>query len=104
MSPAPIPAAATSNPGPISLAALVVRVDCSSVNIYRSRIRDGIGAQGSVGSDQAIPNRSRPNICAMNSTAAVTAKLLADAGTERVFGLPGGEVLVLMDELRRVGV
>ena len=38
------------------------------------------------------------------TTAAATAKLLADAGIERVFGLPGGEVLVLMDELRRVGV
>jgi acetolactate synthase-1/2/3 large subunit len=30
--------------------------------------------------------------------------MLADAGIERVFGLPGGEVLVLMDELRRAGV
>jgi len=40
----------------------------------------------------------------MTSTAAATAKLLADAGIERVFGLPGGEVLVLMDELRRAGV
>jgi acetolactate synthase-1/2/3 large subunit len=38
------------------------------------------------------------------TTAAATAKLLADAGIERVFGLPGGEVLVLMDELRRAGV
>ena len=35
------------------------------------------------------------------TTAAATAKLLADAGIQRVFGLPGGEVLVLMDELRR---
>jgi len=40
----------------------------------------------------------------MTSTAAATAKVLADAGVERVFGLPGGEVLVLMDELRRAGV
>ena len=40
----------------------------------------------------------------MSTTAAATAKLLADAGIERVFGLPGGEVLVLMDELRRAGV
>jgi acetolactate synthase-1/2/3 large subunit len=40
----------------------------------------------------------------MTSTAAATAKVLADAGIERVFGLPGGEVLVLMDELRRAGV
>jgi acetolactate synthase-1/2/3 large subunit len=38
------------------------------------------------------------------TTAAATAKLLADAGIDRVFGLPGGEVLVLMDELRRAGV
>ena len=40
----------------------------------------------------------------MSSTAAVTARILADAGIERVFGLPGGEVLVLMEELRRAGV
>src|SRR5436309_2809290 len=40
----------------------------------------------------------------MHTTAAATARLLADAGIERVFGLPGGEVLVLMDELRRAGV
>ena len=38
------------------------------------------------------------------STAAATAKIIADAGIERVFGLPGGEVLVLMDELRKAGV
>jgi acetolactate synthase-1/2/3 large subunit len=30
--------------------------------------------------------------------------MLADAGIHRVFGLPGGEVLVLMDELRRAGI
>lgn len=30
--------------------------------------------------------------------------MLADAGIQRVFGLPGGEVLVLMDELRRAGI
>ena len=40
----------------------------------------------------------------MTSTAAVTARLLADAGVDRVFGLPGGEVLVLIDELRRAGI
>lgn len=40
----------------------------------------------------------------MATTAAAAAKLLADAGIERVFGLPGGEILVLMDELRRAGV
>ena len=40
----------------------------------------------------------------MTSTAAAVAKVLADAGIERVFGLPGGEVLVLIDELRRAGV
>ena len=38
------------------------------------------------------------------TTAAATARLIADAGIDRVFGLPGGEVLVLIDELRRVGV
>ena len=40
----------------------------------------------------------------MRSTAAATATVLADAGIRRVFGLPGGEVLVLMDELRRAGI
>lgn len=40
----------------------------------------------------------------MPTTAAVVARLLADAGIDRVFGLPGGEVLVLIDELRRAGV
>lgn len=40
----------------------------------------------------------------MTTTAAATARLLAEAGIDRVFGLPGGEVLVLMDELRRAGV
>ena len=37
-------------------------------------------------------------------TAAAVARCLADAGIERVFGLPGGEVLVLIDELRKAGV
>ena len=38
------------------------------------------------------------------TTAQAVAKALADAGIDRVFGLPGGEVLVLIDELRRAGV
>jgi acetolactate synthase-1/2/3 large subunit len=38
------------------------------------------------------------------TTAAATAQALAAAGIARVFGLPGGEILVLMDELRRAGV
>jgi acetolactate synthase-1/2/3 large subunit len=38
------------------------------------------------------------------TVAAATARALADAGIERVFGLPGGEILVLIDELRRAGV
>src|SRR5262245_2262634 len=37
-------------------------------------------------------------------TAAAVAKSLAEAGIERVFGLPGGEVLVLIDELRKAGI
>ena len=40
----------------------------------------------------------------MSTTAAAVAKAIADAGIARVFGLPGGEVLVLIDELRRAGV
>src|SRR5262245_62910749 len=40
----------------------------------------------------------------MPTTAAAVARILADAGINRVFGLPGGEVLVLIDELRRAGV
>ena len=39
-----------------------------------------------------------------DTVAAITARALAQAGIRRVFGLPGGEVLVLMDELRRAGV
>jgi acetolactate synthase I/II/III large subunit len=38
------------------------------------------------------------------TVAAAVARALAAAGIDRVFGLPGGEVLVLIDELRRVGV
>lgn len=40
----------------------------------------------------------------MMTTAAAVAKALADAGIDRVFGLPGGEVLVLIDECRQVGI
>src|SRR5687767_12044585 len=40
----------------------------------------------------------------MTSTAAAVAKELASAGIERVFGLPGGEVLLLINELRKVDV
>lgn len=40
----------------------------------------------------------------MSTTAAAVARSLADAGIQRVFGLPGGEVLVLIDELRKVGI
>jgi acetolactate synthase-1/2/3 large subunit len=38
------------------------------------------------------------------TTAAAVAAALAEAGIDRVFGLPGGEVLVLMEELRRAGI
>lgn len=38
------------------------------------------------------------------NTAGAVAKALAGAGIRKVFGLPGGEVLVLIDELRKVGV
>jgi acetolactate synthase-1/2/3 large subunit len=40
----------------------------------------------------------------MTTTAAAVAKTLAAAGIDRVFGLPGGEVLVLIDELRQAGI
>jgi acetolactate synthase I/II/III large subunit len=39
-----------------------------------------------------------------DTVAAATARALAAAGIDRVFGLPGGEVLVLIDELRRAAV
>src|SRR6185437_12555608 len=39
-----------------------------------------------------------------DTVAAATARALAAAGIDRVFGLPGGEVLVLIDELRRAGI
>ncbi len=38
------------------------------------------------------------------TAAAAVAKALAAAGIDRVFGLPGGEVLALVDELRRAGI
>src|ERR1043165_487679 len=38
------------------------------------------------------------------NTAATVALILANAGIDRVFGLPGGEILIFMDELRRAGV
>jgi acetolactate synthase-1/2/3 large subunit len=38
------------------------------------------------------------------TVAAAVARELANAGIDRVFGLPGGEILVLIDELRRAGV
>ena len=38
------------------------------------------------------------------NTAAAIAQALAEAGIKKVFGLPGGEVLVLIDELRKAGV
>lgn len=40
----------------------------------------------------------------MSTVAATVAKHIAEAGITRVFGLPGGEVLVLIDELRKAGV
>ena len=40
----------------------------------------------------------------MATTAAAVAKALAERGIEKAFGLPGGEVLVLIDELRKAGI
>jgi acetolactate synthase-1/2/3 large subunit len=40
----------------------------------------------------------------MATTAAAVAKTLADRGIRKAFGLPGGEVLVLIDELRKAGI
>ena len=40
----------------------------------------------------------------MATTAAAVARALADRGIEKAFGLPGGEVLVLIDELRKAGI
>ncbi len=40
----------------------------------------------------------------MATTAAAVARALADRGIDKVFGLPGGEVLVLIDELRKAGI
>src|SRR6188768_244511 len=38
------------------------------------------------------------------NTAAAMARAIAGAGIKKAFGLPGGEVLVLIDELRKAGV
>ena len=40
----------------------------------------------------------------MATTAAAVARALADRGVDKAFGLPGGEVLVLIDELRKAGI
>src|SRR5688572_15374865 len=40
----------------------------------------------------------------MATTASVVAQMLADRGIRKAFGLPGGEVLVLIDELRKAGI
>ena len=40
----------------------------------------------------------------LETVADALADELADAGADRVFGLPGGEVLWLMDALRRRGI
>ena len=40
----------------------------------------------------------------MATTAAAVARCIAERGIDRAFGLPGGEVLVLIDELRKAGV
>lgn len=40
----------------------------------------------------------------MATTAAAVARMLADRGITKAFGLPGGEVLVLIDELRKAGI
>jgi acetolactate synthase I/II/III large subunit len=62
-----------------------------------------VGARGESPESKrlSLAHNTRP----MNETAAaMTARALADAGIDRVFGLPGGEILVLMEELRRAGV
>src|SRR6187397_2811047 len=38
------------------------------------------------------------------NTAAAMARAIAGAGIKKAFGLPGGEVLVLIDELRKAGI
>jgi acetolactate synthase I/II/III large subunit len=43
-------------------------------------------------------------ITAMANTAASIARALVNARIDRVFGLPGGEILLLMDELRTAGI
>ncbi len=45
-----------------------------------------------------------PYSVAMAMTAAAVAKALAERGIRKAFGLPGGEVLVLIDELRKAGI
>src|SRR5688572_27483979 len=40
----------------------------------------------------------------MTTTAAAVAEAIAEAGIKKAFGLPGGEILVLIDELRKAGI
>ena len=83
MSPAPMPAAATSSPGPISRTTLVW--GAASPAPEYSGLRSCV-LNHDRGND-VLPQPRPP-------------EFIADAGIERVFGLPGGEVLVLIDELR----
>jgi len=71
---------------------------------WSNQLDDARRRRGGVWCLNQQPPEVRLIYAAMTSTAAATAKLLAGAGIERVFGLPGGEVLVLMDELRKAGV
>src|SRR5258708_11504790 len=97
--------------GPVPLLRCVVseRTGPLRFMISTSRLRptiaatsyDGKGEHRRLHQATSVPDLT---YVAMTSTAAATARVLADAGITRVFGLPGGEVLVLMDELRRAGV
>ena len=105
MSPAPMPAAATSRPGPISLMTLAQagvwtiavnrHAGCGAACACRHTMTRGRSAHDS---------RHGRRTDRHDDDGGRGGPTVADAGIERVFGLPGGEVLVLIDELRKAGV
>ena len=62
------------------------------------------GARSERRRETALGIVGRAHILAAMNTAGAMAQALAEAGIKKAFGLPGGEVLVLIDELRKAGI
>ena len=73
------------------------------------QLLDGVGHYAPLGAagdvrEGAGAFRCLINVAMATTTAAAVARALAERGIDRAFGLPGGEVLVLIDELRKAGI